>query len=356
VITTRKRATGVAYYWLPSKKAVHMGYPSGAVNLTRFHDREAMAARFQERMTLWIEDRERGFAGTIGSLLETYMRDPLSRFQHLPPNTMRTYRAYAGVVMRTIGPRRLDDTTGLHVIEAFEGWSCGRSKLAAGHMALTVLKAAVSFGVLARLNGCAEFKTVLKELRLPHQRGRDRAPTRAHVRAVVNAALRDKSPSRALAYAIQFETGLRQSDVLSLRWDDVSADGVLRVTPSKTKHSTRVKLAFDLTRCPMVMALLEQTKPGGPDDPIVRCEGTGMFWRYRDFLAGWHKDATASGFSGLWNRDLRAGHITEAGKGGAALSDRAKAVGHSSTKTTVGYDRDTLAATRRVADALGRVE
>jgi integrase len=54
----------------------------------------------------------------------------------------------------------------------------------------------------------------------------------------------------------------------------------------------------------------------------------------------------------LWNRDLRAGAVTEGRQGGALTDDLAKGAGHASKRTTAKvYDRDQLEAQRRVMQA-----
>jgi hypothetical protein len=53
----------------------------------------------------------------------------------------------------------------------------------------------------------------------------------------------------------------------------------------------------------------------------------------------------------VWNRDTRAGAVTEARQAAAFTDDLAKVAGHSSKRTTAIYDRDRLEAARRVADA-----
>jgi len=52
----------------------------------------------------------------------------------------------------------------------------------------------------------------------------------------------------------------------------------------------------------------------------------------------------------VWNRDSRAGGITEALGAGAQLDDARQHAGHAETRTTQRYNRDTLAKTRRVAE------
>ena len=88
-------------------------------------------------------------------------------------------------------------------------------------MALTVLKSAVSFGVICRLAGCVDFNTILAELEFPGNRPRRFAPTAADIEAVRQAAHQAGAPQRALAYALQFETTLRQWDVIG-QWVPLS--------------------------------------------------------------------------------------------------------------------------------------
>jgi integrase len=87
--------------------------------------------------------------------------------------------------------------------------------------------------------------------------------------------------------------------------------------------------------------------------PLIVNRRTGLpyrQWYYRDL---WHTVATAAGIERtVWNRDLRAGGITEAREAGAPTDDVAKTAGHSDKRTTARvYDRDRLEAARRVATA-----
>ena len=69
----------------------------------------------------------------------------------------------------------------------------------------------------------------------------------------------------------------------------------------------------------------------------------------------WRAVRAAAGLSPeLWNRDLRAGGITEGQMAGAALEDRAKMAGHSAKINQAVYSRDRLAASNRVVEARER--
>jgi hypothetical protein len=66
----------------------------------------------------------------------------------------------------------------------------------------------------------------------------------------------------------------------------------------------------------------------------------------------WDKVRTITGISkDVWNRDMRAGGVTEARQGAAPLDDVAKTAGDTKRTTAKIYDRDRLEASRRVATA-----
>ncbi|MGH6726783.1 MAG: integrase, partial [Pseudolabrys sp.] len=123
--------------------------------------------------------------------------------------------------------------------------------------------------------------------------------------------------------------------------------------PSKTAATTGARVTIDLKPCPMVMDELVRIAPECRHGPLIVNPKTGLpyrQWYFRDF---WRRCADAAGISHLvWNRDLRAGGITEAREAGAPTDDVAKTAGHSDKRTTARiYDRDSLEAARRVSNA-----
>jgi hypothetical protein len=86
----------------------------------------------------------------------------------------------------------------------------------------------------------------------------------------------------------------------------------------------------------------------GRSGPLIVNPRTGLPYRHEYFRVLWHKCAAEVGISrSIWNRDLRAGGITEARLAGASTDDVAKTA---RTMAKV-YDRDTMEAARRVAKA-----
>lgn len=382
----RKRRNGPdVAYWFASPKAIEVGYPVRGVNLAHCQDNDAVllerAQRLQEEMTQWLSGQKTApsrFDGTFETLLKVYQTDPESDFcSVLKPGTIKVYTTYLKKLIDHIGPMRIDECDGRDIKRWFAMWRVPqgggqRDQIAAARMMLAVLKAAVSFGIICRFVGCPEFKAILGELEFDTLKSRSHAPTADQITAARKAAHADGAPLRALAYAIQFETTLRQWDVIG-QWVDLSdpkPSAIIRgrkkwigpmwsaidknlilakVRPTKTEDTTEVEVSFDLSVCPMVteeLALIPEDKRTGP---LIIKEANGLPYFYEDFRLAWRKDATAAGLpTTLWNRDLRAGGITEGGKAGAAKDDRRKLAGHAREETTEIYDRDTVEAHRRV--------
>jgi integrase len=223
-------------------------------------------------------------------------------------------------------------------------------------MAVIVLKTALSFGKACRLPGCAEFKATFEDIRFKTPPPRQQAPTAAEIVAVRAAAHQFGHHAAAFAYAVQFETSLRQWDVIGewipladprpsaiiqgqSKWigptrSQIDEDLVFRLMPSKTEGSSQARVV---------------ARAG----PLIVNHRTGLPYRHEYFRVFWRRCADKAGIpSNIWNRDLRAGGITEARQAGASTDDVARTAGHSSKRMTARvYDRDTLEAARRVAKA-----
>jgi hypothetical protein len=181
----------------------------------------------------------------------------------------------------------------------------------------------------------------------------------------------------AFGYAVQFETAARQWDVVGqwVRMDDLRPSAlthgshkwigptwaaiddnlVLTLTPSKTEGSTGAKVHVRLSGCPMVMEELAMIPQEARSGPLVVNEETGRPYERSTWERLWRDVRAAAGLPvALWNRDLRAGAITEGQAAGASVDDRAKMAGHSKKINATVYSRDRLAASDRVIEARQR--
>lgn len=378
----RRRQGGVEVpYWIRAGIAVNLTH-FGRWLSNRFDgDVEKLKARC-ERLAIEARAGEGRFGppmfdGTFDSLIDIYLRDPESPYHTLKPSSEHPYTIYADKLKQHIGELRVEDCDGRDVIRWFKIWAGvknlkdPKARLPRARMMLTVLKTAVSFGIVSGISICRLFKAMLEELEFPAPKRRKFAPTAAQITAARAAAHANGAPRRALCYALQYETNLRQWDVIGQRlplkdprpaivlpdgekwigltWENLDGNLILRATPTKTEDTTEVEGTFDLRVCPMVMEELALISEADRHGPMVPDESTGAPYIYDDFKEGWKADFAAAGLPAkMWNRDLRAGGSTEGSKAGASREDRAKVAGHSVEMQAKVYDRDTVEAHRRV--------
>lgn len=373
--------------WRATKAAVKAGYPVKSANLAPFADDERMlmqrCQRLQAEMIEWLSgrrERPMNFDGTFASLISIYQCDAESPYQKLKPSSRHPYDVYCRMLTLEIGARRIDACDGRDARRWFKAWSepagpGGRPRIAAARMAMIVLKTALSFGKACRLPGCAEFKTTIEDIRFQAPAPRQEAPSAAEIVRLRQAARQLHHAPAALAYALQFEASLRQWDVIGEwiplddprpsalidgrckwigpTWSQIDDNLLLRITPGKTEGSSQARVVLDLRSYAMVVEELAGIAPEARKGPLILNPRTGVPYRQWYFREVWRRCAAAAGVSRtIWNRDLRAGGITEARQAGAPTDDVAKTAGHSSKRTTARvYDRDTLEAARRVAKA-----
>lgn len=382
----QKRRNG--YYepiWKARPKDVEAGYKPATVSL-RFIESfpDQMVAKcdsLEADLRLWRTGYEReleDFDGKIATLLDHYERDPESPYQKLRPGSLVPYRHYIPYLRREIGQRLVTKVTGIDIMKWHREWSDNGQKLAASSMRRAILRSAVSFGVMSRFAGCADFLVVIKETnsKLPSPRRRETVVTAEQVMAARANAHKDGRPAWALAYALVYETTLRLWDVIGqwvpmdspgmsrvldpntdtkwfgLQWEDINENLVLKYKPSKTEGRTGKTVAYPLPLAPMVMEELEHWPPARRKGPVI-VSRLGRPPHDEHFRDGWAKDRKAAGVSAkVWARDLRASGITEARAGGVDLDDAGKVAGHSGTITTgIVYDRANLEAAERFAEA-----
>lgn len=397
----RPRKDGrVIPYWYADDAIARAGYPVKSANLDHLRDPLLLSqrcARLQDEMLEWRRKGERTsllptFDFTFGALIEVYISDRESPFNdpaQVDANTQRIYLTYARKLKQHIGTLRIDESDGRDVKRWFDVWADRETPgdpnspfrhLPKGRMVLTVMKAAVSFGIVSQRPGSIAlpilkgFQSILYELAFPARPPRTQAPTAAQVEAIRKAAHDAGRPRRALAYALQFETQARQWDIIGKffalsdprssailwngrkwigpMWPDIDADLILSIVPGKTRNTTGARVTFDLAACPMVMEEIARVPASERHGPLIISEGTGRPYSAAGFEDAWHADFAAAQIpKDVWNRDLRAGGNTEASRGGANKDDRAKLSGHSPRMNARVYDRDAVEAHRRVMEA-----
>ena len=382
----RNKNGTIRHGWAARHDLAKAGYEPKWVRLHyNFHDatERALASsaclRLQAEMLAWaagIRSSERTFDGTVASLVRLYQHDPASQYKSIKWNTRRTYDQVLGVIENAFGKRIL---TGLHIGD-FRRWyeEASKPKIAGGpprvrkaHGIISMCRRLFAYGITAEISECARLATILDASRFK-QPGRRRIKLElAHVQAVVAEAIKRNRISLALGTALQFETTLRQRDVIGewepiapgaepsgivlrgrrwvngLTWADISAE----MTIVKETTKTGAVVAHDLKLCPLVYATLALVPPNQHVGPLIIDEKAGRPYAAHAYTREWRTIARAAGIPDhVWNMDARAGGISEGDDAGADLDMLRSAAGHTQASTTARYVRGTIGKSRKVAE------
>lgn len=382
----RPNADGtVRYYWTCSKPAAKLGFKPAVVpvHLTDENAILETCQRLEDQMLIWIAKRDGAAAPTpakitLGWIFRQYRERESSSFQRVKWNTQRMYSQILDALDAAVGNVCVEDVNldflwRLYNDARFPEGKDGPDQITKAHNLIRLMRLSLSFGVKAEIEGCARVKAILDEERFPAPKPRVVTAGYGHVLAFIETAKAHGRLSLALGTAIQYETSLRQKDVIGewmtgrvtsdyvlnrrkwvngLVWGDISADGLLTKTTTKTGAVVR----HDLTLCPLTWEIVTEIRKsafraGGM--PLIMDEATDRPYAEHAYAREWRVIARAAGIPDeVCNMDLRSGGATEADEAGASPSDIQRALGHSDVKTTMRYIRsDALDRTRRVAEA-----
>jgi hypothetical protein len=385
-LARRARGTGQrpTYYWIAPPAAVAAGFRPKTVRLADTLSDAEMASACR---ILQAEAREwlaRGsverpvFDGSLRRLMDLYQTDrELSTFSRLKPQTRQEYARIMGILQREVGERQLSKLTG----RDFQRWYAsfrapveegGPERPARAAAMMDMIRVVMNYGVVAEVDPrCATLALILRKMRFEGSRPRQSYLTADMVVAFRKAAHAAGKPSMAMGMALQFETALRQRDVIGewvpapaatpgplagtgKRWttglvwgEHIDADLVLRKPTSKS--GGRKLAAVDLRLCPMVMDELEHVPAERRVGPVIICEGTGQPYTAWWYSTLWRKIATKAKIpAGVCNMDARAGAVTEANEAGVDLEHLRALATHSDAAMTQRYNRVTMEKTAEV--------
>lgn len=338
----------------------------------------AACLKYQAEMLEWTATRgeeRKTFNGTVADLIRRYQTDDASPYRRIKWNTARTYDQVLRGLNEAVGARSLARLG----LGDFRRWyDSARKPKAAGeperlrkaHGVISMVRRIVAYGVAAELPECARLATILRATEFEAPGPRREKLTLAHVESFVAKALAEGRLSLALGTAIQFETTLRQRDVIGewspipagetpsgivlggrrwingLTWADLGEN--FEVYKQTTK--TGAIAAHDLKLCPLIMRVIGMIPQDRRVGPLIIDEAAGRPFAEHAYAREWRIIAESAGIpKGVWNMDARAGGISEADDAGADLDDIRSQAAHSQVSTTVRYVRGTIGKSRKVA-------
>lgn len=397
----RQRSDGsAAFYWVASSVSRHAkDYPLKTVRLHGDEEeRNTKCRALTSELRAWLSDRGLGappvYDGTLKSLIKMYQTTKGSGYMTVKSNTRAMYDFSLALLEKDCGMRRLEKLTGLDIRGWYEHFkepaddtpaqAKKRAKLAKegvtlppneerprrAYQCMQLLRIVINFGVVANIEECFRLKTVLETMEFHVPRGRIEQITYEQARAICDVAIGKGLVSIALAQALQFELTLRQIDVIGrweksedyrdggildrgqrwrdgLLWSHLDANGILTKPTSKVDG---VVAEHDTMQYPFLREMIDRVPPERRMGPMIVSEATGLPYRQRYFSDVWRECADAAGVpKTVWNRDSRAGGITEGSDAGADLEHLRHHANHQNAATTQRYNRKTLEKTRNVA-------
>jgi len=389
----RTRAGGaVAFYWVARADIAKAGFTPETVRL-HYADTpadlplvSAACQRFQAEMLAWSSGQKqdyKSFDGTIASLSRRFQIDAESPVATWKYNTRRSQLHVVGTIEKAFGQRSLA-ALGL---KDFRRWyeaakapkkPGGPERIDRACKIMKMLREMLRYGLAAELatEQCTRLSTILGATEFAGPRRRRSRLESHHVEAFIPQALEAKRLSLALGTAIQFETGMRQKDVIGewlpvaegegadgfvlrgrrgkgwrrwangLTWGDLGRDFVI----SKETTKTGSLVSHDLKLFPSIMALLESIPLAQRIGPLIRDETAGRPYAEFAYARDWRVIARAADIpDSVWNTDARAGAITEAEDAGADLDTIRGSVGHAQASTTARYSRGAIGKSKTIA-------
>jgi hypothetical protein len=233
------------------------------------------------------------------------------------------------------------------------------------HGIISMARRLVAYGVAAELPECQRLHAILRVTEFEQPAQRRVKLTLEHVEALLPVALERGRLSLALGTALQFETTLRQRDVIG-EWEPIAegeeASGIRlgrRLTRAdlsadfeiyKLTTKTGAVAAHDLKLCSLIMKIVAMVPADRRVGPLIVDEIAGRPYAEHAYAREWRIVARAAGVpAGIWNMDARAGGISEADDAGAALDDIRSQAAHAQASTTARYVRGTIGKSRKVA-------
>lgn len=364
-----RRQGGRALYWSAKSLARDIkNFPDPLIRLPADASPAAISdlcQRYAAELAAWLsagpKDRWR-YDGTVGGLCDVFETHPESPVHEVKRNTADSYRDSFKVIRATVGKRAVHAITAIDVKGWHRRWrqpavEGGAERMKRAYDAVANLRMALRFGAALRFDNCKDLADELAMIQFERPARRESHMTLEHVRAFIKTSIA-RGDSRglymALGVAAQFETALRQKDVIgewngeewsgAFTWENIPG-GKFRLQTSKTgKQATFDLPLYDLL-WPLIQAVPQTERVGA----IVKGEG-GLPIRERTYRKWFRQTATAAGIpNDVWNMDARAGAVTEALEAGADLTKVSRAATHSDVEMTKRYDRETDEAIVEVA-------
>ncbi len=371
-----KRGEGKAddLYWQASDEAIEAGYRPKTVPIEvdlsapeiAIAVIESRCSELQTQMAGWLDgernDRARlapKWDGTVAGLVTCFRSDEDSAYQEVQDDTAANYDVWFKMIDETVGKRVLKFV----VPKDFRRWFREWKKRSAGkggdgtrtaYGGIQGMRMLLNYGIESGFKICKVLREDMDMIRFRRGAAREETLSYAEVRAFIEKALAVGKKRLALAQALQYETFLRQKDVIG-RWTRVDANYVaqpgeivlrgkvwrgltmdmlvlgkdLRIRTSKTGQPVIHRLGS----CELVVHVLRRFTTDEWTGPVACREDGTPFPDRQSYAKLWRSIAGDVGISAKQqNRDSRASGISEAAEAGVPHDAIQRQSGHAGSQ------------------------
>lgn len=316
---------------------------------------------------------------TIATLADAYKAHEDSRYTGSRPRTRDKEGYRIARLKQDCGSTTIADIKAAWLIRKHKEWSAGGT-IPWAYELVSLVRRLCGFGfAFLEEAECDRVIRMMAEMTFKKGKPRTQRLTYAQVVAIIAEANRVERPMIALAQALMWDCGWRQTDAIGeyidrsepdetdiepvrygkwvrgARWPELGADLVLRHVTSKRGAPSEMPILY----APLVLAQL-RLMFGSVDRSVLPARGAIIInektgWPFSDgeFRKAWRKIATAAGVpKDVQNRDSRAGRATDARSRNLSRDQIQALLGHSKGETTEIYLRDPAGVTAAVMKQL----
>lgn len=289
---------GAYYYVTPAAKWLRLsaekdGLPAMYRALARLTDSEATSERMPAVISRWLEGKRAEWSDKTATDQERIAAAMSSAFREFSPAQVTTPICFMYLRTFAATPR----TYNLH---------------------RSMLRQVLAF---AALEGLREGHNPIENVPTKTLKGRKRRVTDAEIEALKAAARQQSRNGEALVQMIDLAllTGQRISDLIKIRWQDVSDEGV-RVVQGKTTEALLIEWS------PALKAAIDACARGDKIGHVLKTQ-SGRGYRYAGIRSAWVRACARAGITDLHIHDLR----------GRAGVDKRRAGGIEAAKELLGH-------------------
>ena len=366
----RGRGKPLDLYWQASEDAIEFGYrpktmplafdfaqPDTAIELI-----QRRCGELQAQMLAWLDgernDRARlapKWDGTIASLIDCFRSDEDSAYQEVQEDTADGYDVWFKIVSETVGKRVLKLVVPKDFRRWFREWrkrsaNKGGDGTRTAYGCVQAVRMLLNYGIECGYRICKTLREDMDAIRFRRGAAREETLSYDEIKAIVDRSLAKGEKHLALSQALQYETFLRQKDVIGswvkvasdyraqpgeivlkgkvwrgLTMDLISLGDDLRIRTSKTGQP----VIHRLSSCELVKHVLGHFTSEEWIGPVARRKDGTPFPDRQTYAKLWRSIAKSVGISSeKQNRDSRASGISEAAEAGVHDDDIQRQSGH----------------------------